>query len=244
MAIFPLIESEPTVQVSDKTRISAVKSFISKDEPAITKVEIEPEAGSGYIDITGTAPINAKNWFLDWAYATAGSKVVSLRITTALLPTPVVATFTKTITIITEADDKLWSEDADLVSIEPDILNWVRPGRATYKDYHRAAQKRILEWFDNIKVWDKNGEAFTKDDITLAIAQEDLKRISTYWALELIYGGITNEPDDVFSKNEQSARKQRKELQSDRSRIRVDYNKDGAQTKDEQYQMRAMRLYR
>jgi hypothetical protein len=167
-------------------------------------------------------------------------KVISLKITTGGAP----VIFTKTITIITEANDKLWSEDADLVSIEPDILNWVRPGRATYKDYHRAAQKRILEWFDNIKVWDKNGEAFTKDDVTLAIAQEDLKRISTYWALELIYGGITNKPDDVFSKNEQSARKQRKELQADRSRIRADYNKDGIQDKGEQYQMRSVRLHR
>lgn len=240
MAIFPLVECEPTVQVFDKTRLSAVKSFVSKDETAITKVEVETEAGAGFIDITGAAPINAKNWYLDWMYSTDGVKVISLKITTSGAP----VIFTKTITIITEANDKLWSEDADLVSIEPDILNWVRPGRATYKDYHRAAQKRILEWFDNIKVWDKNGAAFTKDDITLAIAQEDLKRISTYWALELIYGGITNKPDDVFSKNEQSARKQRKELQADRSRIRADYNKDGIQDKGEQYQMRSMRLHR
>lgn len=244
MAIFPLIEAEPIVQVGDKTRINAVKSFVSKDEPAITKVEIEPESGSGFIDVTGIAPISAKNWFLDWAYATDGVKTITLQITTALLPTPVVATFTKTITILTEADDKLWSDDSDLISIEPDILDWIRPGRATYKDYHRAAQKRILEWFDNIKVWNKDGEVFTKDDITLAIAYEDLKRISTYWSAELIYGGITNKPDDVFSKAEGDMRKQRKELQSDRSRIRADYNKDGAQSKGEEYHIRSIRLTR
>jgi hypothetical protein len=59
--IFPLVESEPIVQVSDKTRLSAVKSFKSNDEPAISLVEIEPESGSGFINVTGS-PINSKNW--------------------------------------------------------------------------------------------------------------------------------------------------------------------------------------
>jgi len=239
MAIFPLVETEPLVQANDKTRLSAVKSFISKDEAAITLVEIEPEAGNGYIDVSGL-PILAKNWFLDWSYATAGAKVVSLRITTDGAP----VVFTKTLTIISAADDKLWSADSDLQILEPDIMSWVRQGRASFLDYHRTAQKRILEWFDNIKVWNKDGQPFTKNDITIAIADEDLKRISIYWTLELIFGGLSNKPDDVFAAKESSYRKSRKELQADRSRIRVDYNLDGTIENTEQYQMRSIRLTR
>lgn len=240
MAIFPLIEAEPIVQVADKTRLSAVKSFISKDEAAITLVEIEPEAGNGFIDVTGSAPLNAKNWFLDWAYATAGAKVISLQITTNATP----VLFTKSITVLDEATDKLWSSDSDLQILEPDILSWVKQGRASFLDVHRTSQKRILEWMDNIKVWNKDGKPFTKDDITLAIADEDLKRISTYWTLELIFGGLSNKPDDVFSKKETDYKKSRKELQGDRSRIRADFNLDGTITDGEQYQFRSIRLTR
>lgn len=238
--IFPLIETESTVQVNDKTRLNCIKSYISKDEAAVTLVEIEPEASAGFIAITGASPIQSKNWFLDWSYATAGSKVVTLRITTNGAP----VTFTKSLTIISEADDKLWSSDADLITHEPDIMNWVRPGRASFLDYHRMAQTRILEWLDNLKVWNKDSEKFTKDDIELAIAYDDLKRISSYWALELIFGGLSNKTDDVFAEKAKEYRASRRELCGDRSRIRADYNKDGETTSNEQYQIKQIRLNR
>lgn len=240
MAIFPLIETEPLVQVNDKTRLSAVKSFISKDSSAITAVEISPDDGEDFLDISGTTPLNAKNWYLDWCYADAGDKTVTLRITTA----DESVEFTKTISIISEEDDKLWSSDSDLQVMEPDILSWVRVGRSSFLDTHRTSQKRILEWLDNIKVWDKNGKPFTKDDIDVVMAAEDLKRISVYWALELIFGGLSNKPDDTFAKKEASYKKSRKELQADRSRIRVDYNKDGTVQDGEQFQIKTMRLTR
>ena len=237
--IFPLIEVEPMLQVADKTRISAIKSFKSIDEAAITLVEIEPEFLAGYIDITGS-PINSKNWFLDWSYATAGTKNITLRITTNGSP----VTFVKSLTVITSADDKLWSTDSDLQFQEPDILNWIRPGRTTFLDIHRSSQRRILEWLDNLKIWDKDGEPFDKDDITLAIAENDLKRISTYWTLETIYGGLSNQPDDVFANKERQYKSSRKELCGDRSRIRADFNKDGIQQSGEQYQIKSIRLGR
>ena len=60
MAIFPHIELEDIVQVNDRTRLSAIKSFVSKDEAAVTLVEIEPESGSGFIDVTGA---KQADWF-------------------------------------------------------------------------------------------------------------------------------------------------------------------------------------
>lgn len=238
--IFPLIETEPVVQVADKTRLSAVKSFKSNDEGAFVSVKIKPEDSGSFINVTGAAPFNSKNWYLDWAYTTSGTKIVTLEIVTATSTT----TFTKTIGVVTEADDKLWSSDDDLVQYEPDIMNWVRAGRASFKDYHRLSQKRILEWLDNIKVWNKDGEPFTKNDITLAIANEDLKRISVFWTLEAIFGGLSNKPDDVFAVKEKAYRASRKEVLADRSRIRADYNKDGVIEKGEQYQLRSIRLSR
>lgn len=238
--IFPLIETEPIVQVNDKTRINCVKSYVSKDEAAVTLVEVEPHTGDGFIAITGSTPINSKNWYLDWSYPTAGTKTITLRITTDGAP----VTFTKSVTIVTEAADKLWSSDADLITHEPDIMNWVRPGRASFLDFHRMAQTRILEWLDNLKVWNKDGEKFTKDDIDLAIAYDDLKRISSYWALELIFGGLSNKTDDVFNEKMKQYRNSRRELCGDRSRIRADYNKDAATSSTEQFQIKQIRLTR
>lgn len=240
MAIFPLIETEPIIQVNDKTRLNCIKSFVSKDEPAVTLVELEPNTGDGYINITGSAPINSKNWYLDWSYSTDGTKTVNLRITTSGAP----VIFSKTLTVITEANDKLWSSDSDLIAIEPDIMNWVRPGRATFLDYHRMSQTRILEWLDNLKIWNKDGEKFTKDDINLVMAYDDLKRISSYWALELIFGGLSNKTDDVFNEKMKQYRNSRRELCGDRSRIRADYDKSGTVTSSEQFQIKHIRMNR
>jgi hypothetical protein len=237
--IFPLLETEPIVQVNDKTRISASKTFIS-DEAPITLVEVEPEVGAGFIDISGSLPLYSKNWNLDWAYATAGTKAITLRVTTDGAP----VVFTKQVVVLTEADDALWSTDEDLMIHEPDILKWVKSGRATYKDYHRMAQTRILEWLDNLKIWNKDGKAFTKADITPAIAKEDLKRISTYWVLELIFAGISNKTDDVFFQKQKAYGGMRKDLQGERSRIRADWNQDGDVDDFEEFRIKSMVLHR
>jgi hypothetical protein len=82
MAIFGVLESDPIVQVSDKIRLKADRSFVSKDEAAITLVEIEPVAGNGFIDVTGSS---SSDWYLDWSYSTDGTAVTSLRITRMVL---------------------------------------------------------------------------------------------------------------------------------------------------------------
>ena len=86
MAIFGVLDFDPVVQVNDKIRLKAIRSFVSKDEAAITLVEIEPVAGNGFIDVTDADP---NELFLDWSYATDGTAVVSLRITTDGAPVTV-----------------------------------------------------------------------------------------------------------------------------------------------------------
>lgn len=189
MAIFGNLILEETVQVDDKTRLDATTSFISKGEAAITLVRIEPEAAAGYITVTGTS---SKDYYLDWQYATDGTKTVSVEITTDGAP----VVFTGTIEVLTAVDDKLFSDDQDLLSIEPDILKYVRPGRNSWLDFHRKAQYLILDHLNDLAFVDTNGDRLTKAAI---VDVDEVKKWSKYTTLALIYEDISNAVDDVFA---------------------------------------------
>jgi hypothetical protein len=60
MAIFPVLELEEKVQVSDKTRLDGQKSFISHGA-AISQVRIKPSKNDAFIDVTAPK-------YLDWQY--------------------------------------------------------------------------------------------------------------------------------------------------------------------------------
>jgi len=62
MAIFPVLETEDRVQISDKTRISCAGSFVAGTSNAITNREIKPGAAETYISVTSAQ-------FLDWQFA-------------------------------------------------------------------------------------------------------------------------------------------------------------------------------
>ena len=190
MAIFGNLRLEPTVQLDDKTRLDASSSFVSKDEAAITLVEIEPFSGSGFIDVTGTS---SRDWYLDWEY-TGGvtrTETVSLRITTDGAP----ITVTTDIDVTNAADDLLFSQDSDLIRHEPDIMSWVVEGRNSYLDIHRRAQSLIIDHFD-IQGWRKrDGSKVEKTD--LADIQE-VKEWSTFAVLKIIMEGRSNSTDDIF----------------------------------------------
>lgn len=188
--IFPNLQLENVVQENDKTRLDATKSFISKDEAAITLVEIEAESGSGFIEVG--APGSPKDWFLDWQYDTAGEKTVSCKVTTD--GTPVTTSFT--LTVLEEDDDNLFSSDSDLTALEHDILKWVPAGRNTFKNYHRKAQSLIMAWIDESGYTDSSGSRLTKDAI---VDKEEVKYWSAALTLSLIYKSISNAIDDVFS---------------------------------------------
>ncbi len=158
MAIFPFIEVGDVEQVDDKLRISGVKSFAAKDEAAISEIEIEPETSEGLISVFSS---NTKNWFLDWEYATEGMKTISIRVTTDGAP----ITVTKTISILSVADDKLFSIDDDLFVFETEILTFVPAGRNTFIYEHRAAQIQILEDLYRIGITDIFGDKLTKDSV-------------------------------------------------------------------------------
>lgn len=221
--IFPKIECDQVVQVNDKFRIDCSKSYISKDEDPITKVEIEPEAGAGFIEVQGT-PISSRNFWLDWEYQTAGTKVISCRITTEIVG-PTVTTVTKSIECLSEADDKLLSSDSDLVAIESDILKYVPEGRSSFNYVHRESQNEILDWLFTNGYMKADTTPYTIDDI---INVSEFKFWSKYSTLRLLYEDFSKAPDDVFM---QKAKRYENMAHTWRHKsvLHIDANGDGVQ---------------
>lgn len=234
MAIFGNIELEAKVQTNDKTRINCSKSFVSKDNPAITLVKIKPEASGSFITVSGS-PVLAKDFVLDWEYTSSGSKTVTLEITAGS-----VETFTKTIEVVTPSADCLYSSDSDLTAIEPDILKWIPAGRNSFLNVHRAAQGLILDWLDSIRVWRDDGTKLTKEDLKLT---DDLKQLSIYTTLELIFMGISNKVDDVFLAKAREYRAKAFDVKN-RGRIQADFDGNGTLEAKEGADMRSFKLVR
>lgn len=232
--IFPNLQLEDVVQVNDKTRLDAGKSFISKDEAAITLVEIEAESGSGFVTVGN--PGTAKDWYLDWQYDTAGTKAATCRITTDGLPTE--SSFT--LEVLSVLDDNLFSSDTDLTALEFDILKWVPQGRSSFKNFHRKAQTMILDWLDENGHTDSSGNRLTKDAI---VNKEEVKSWSACLTLQLIFQSISNDPNDVFSVKDKVYESM---AVSHRNRliIRLDVDGDGEVNANEGVNVRSLGLVR
>lgn len=218
MSIFVDIKSPKTTQVDDKFRISAKDSFVSKDEAAVSLVQIRPSDSDNFIDVTGS---DSDDWYLDWAYTTDGAKNISVRITTDGSP----VTETKSVTVLSEGDDKLFSTDEQLVLIEPDILKYIPQGRNSWKNIHRLAQSEILEWLYTNGYLKTNGKRLTKDEV---INVDEVSYWSRYIVLRYIFRSLSNAIDDIYA--------QKAELYENwehhwrhKSVLKLDWNGDGEQ---------------
>jgi hypothetical protein len=222
MAIFPIIETESVIQVGDKVRIDASKSFTSKDEDPIHEVEIMPEAGGDWVSVY--VANNPSAWFLDWSYAGSSRTVTvscRIRVDGAMGPTQVV---TKTISVVSAADDKLFSADSDLTALEPDVLKWVKSGRSSFLDVHRMAQSKIIEWMDEAGYRNEDGSKVSKNEL---LDLSEVRPWSRDLTLSLIFFGISNQVDDVFSQKSKFYSSQAKD-RADRAVLAWDFNKDGS----------------
>lgn len=92
--------------------------------------------------------------------------------------------------------DMLFSNDSDLVLHRSDILEWVRDGRNSFKDYHRRAQDLIIANLDEEGFIDIDGDPF---DINNIIDEEEFRQWATFLTLRLIFTDISRAPDDTFS---------------------------------------------
>jgi hypothetical protein len=215
--IFPHLDFEKIVQVNDKTRLDATKTFLSPNSNPIQVLEIRPEDSEIFYNVT-----TAK--YLDWSYATDGEKTVTLRITTGVdimtLDAPV--DFQYELTVLSEENDNLFSNDNDLIQYEDDILKYVRKGRNTFLDKHRAAQSFILSELDRRRIVNRDGTRITKDQIKNI---EEVREWSRFYTLYIIFKSLSNAVDDVFS---QAFYLKRAQEAQNFAIIRLDLNKDGS----------------
>ena len=220
--LFPKIGAESVLQVNDKTRISGTRSYVSKDEAALTVVEIEPETGAGFIDVFSTS---YKNWYLDYEYATDGAKVVTLRVDNG--STPVTSSFT--INVLTVADDNLFSSDDDISTVKTDVLRWLPSGKSSFKYVHRRAQTELMKFFDSIGKTDIDGLELTKAAI---VDINEVKLWSTYLSLMLISNDFQNDVDDVFRAQVEGFNSEMLRWRKD-AFVRLDIDGDGIVNKHE-----------
>lgn len=220
MAIFPVIEADEVVQVDDKFRISAAKSYVAKGTDAITNVEIEPDAGAGFVSVF--AP-RVADWFLDWQYDSEGDKIITCRITSGVSPNEVVESTSLTLECLSSLEDKLLSSDQDLVAIESKILSWVPVGRNSFKYAHREAQRQILEWLWTNGFTKIDGSRITTEEI---LDIEEFRFWSRYVTLRLIFNDLSNAVDDIFDKKSK-AYKNEEFLWRNKAALKLDWNGDG-----------------
>ena len=212
--IFIQVKNEGTIQVGDKTRIDCEATFLSPDEAAITAFTITPESGGDAIDVLS-------NKRLDWAYLTEGEKTITVSVTTDGVAT----TKEITVNVLTEAEDRLFSSDQDLTSHEADIYRLLRPGRASFLDFHRLSQKIIMDDLDQRGLTDLQGNRLTKDDL---FDIEEVREWSKYQTLANIFKSVQSEIDDVYAEKSKMFQDMA-DRQKTRATIRLDVDQDGVE---------------
>lgn len=127
------------------------------------------------------------------------------------------------ISVYSVEGDGLFSDDSEIEVEEPEIRKYVKPGRNTYKDYHRQAQKKILEWLDRQGFVNIYEDKFTKNDIKDIT---EVREWSRYMVLRMIFEGIKNAVADVFQ-NKRDYYSAEEIAARNRARLRIDTDNDG-----------------
>lgn len=228
---FVQIDTDSVLQVGEKFRIDVSKSFGTPDHAAITAVRIKPSATDSFIDVFST---KQSDWHTDWIYQTSGSKQITVEIEDGT------DTFTGTynLTVLTSAEDKLLSNDQDLISVEPEILKWLHKYRNNYNWAHRRAQKEILEqlYKDGRRTYEN--EKYTKAHI---LDIEEFRQWSTFLTLRIIFNSISNSIDDFFAKKSKDYLKDEHNWRT-KSYLKIDRNADGEAGLDEAYNINHVEL--
>jgi len=229
--LFPKLTLETVLQVDDKTRLDSTLSFSTNDE-TITDVEIQPEASESFISIYNT---DSEKWYLDWAYETDGVKTVQIRLTSAL------GTRTKSysITVLTEAEDALFSSDNDLYPYEPNIDKYLPRGKNSFIYAHRASQVKILAYLDEQRIWKDDRSRYTKEDI---VDKEEFRRWSLFQTLLIIFESGQVSTADIFQEKKLEYENEMRQARN-RASLRLDSDGDG-NVDEVPYNIRTTRLYR
>jgi len=232
------IDTEKVIQQNDRLRINLKKSAGTNDHPVVTKVEVKPEGAGSFVQVSDNMiPLDNSRWFLDWEYATTGSKVITAKFTFADLSE---LTKDMAISCISEVDDGLFSSDDDLKIHENDISEFMKPGKTSFKNFHRRAQTLIIEELDR--------KGFRNDDKTKVgkaqlLDKYEFKGWSTFLAMRLIFESVSNAKDDIFRIKSQAYANCEKDAK-DKAFLVYDTNKDGQLTEVDTKTIGSIEAYR
>jgi len=215
MARFPQLFTELLARVDDSIRLDATHSFASNE--VITNVEIETAAAAGFVSVFNAG--DSRLWYLDFAYSTAGTKVVSTRVTSSAGST----TSFKNIEIKVAADDIVLSDDNDLFNHEPQIINWLPAGKTSWLYVHRLAKDIVLNDLAERRVFNSEGKRLT---IANLVDKIEFKEWSKFETLALVFESLSNQVGDIFAEKAVKYGKLRDNAKS-LSTLRYDVDGDG-----------------
>lgn len=203
------------VQVDEKFRIDCTKTFVHPGNHSIQSMTVEVEGGGDSFTITSDK-------FLDYAYSTSGTKTITV---TVVHTGQGHANVTKTASILvkTAAEEKLFSNDSDLISHEVDILNYLPEYKADYKYAHRLAQETILNDLNERGIRDKNDNRLTAAAV---VDIEEVRQWSKFKTLSYIFESLSNAIDDIFA-DKASRYRNMASAAAGKCIVRLDTNSDG-----------------
>jgi hypothetical protein len=223
--IFPYATTENKIQIFEKIRIDASKTF-SPDE-AITKIE--------FLVDTLIFDITAKK-IIDYAFITPGQKLCEIKGYTATTS----QVFTFTIDVKTSAQEKLLSNDSDLMKHQHDLYKYLPESRNNFNYAHRRALSIILSDLDDQGFVLKDQSKVTENEI---LDISEFKELSIFTALRLIFADFSNIKDDLYDKKSSYYEKYER-LAKLRCVQRIDFNKDGIITGLDIIDKTTIRAYR
>lgn len=219
------------IQIDEKMRIDASRTFLHPGDANISSITIQPETGADTYTVT-------TDKYLDYAYDSAGTKTITVTLNHTGQGGSV--TKTDTIEVVTEASENLFSVDADIISHEPDILNYLPEYKADYRYVHRLAQDRILTSLDERGITDNDGNRIVAADVKDI---EECNDWSKFLALQYIFESLSNAIDDIFHEKAMRYREMARQA-SNRAFLRLDYDGDGTLEKTERGSAVSGRIYR
>lgn len=219
-----LLTDEVLIQ-GDKVCLNCAASFATPDEEGELAFSIKADADSDFIE--------AYEGKLNWLYSTAGDKTVTVKVSN----TTGDQEFEFPVTVVTLASLKLFSTDAELIQYEPNIFDYMQFRWSSFNLFHFRAQKTILNWLDEKRIWNQEGEKLTPAAI---LDMTEVRDLSAALALQYIFESSTTQVGDIYStkatlyQGEVSKRMQK-------ATLRLDVNGDSVEDKVDDLSIRLVR---
>jgi len=223
--IFPNLILDSIVQEADKIRFDASRVF-AVEGVEITDINIYPDFVGTPATVLDVYVANCpEDWYLDWAYSTAGDYTVRVEVVTLANGSE---TKDYSVSAITAAEDALFSSDEQIFAREPELKRYIPAGRNSFKYMHRLAQKEMLDYMYRNGIINPDGTQIEKTQLI----GDKLDQWAIYEVLLLIYQDIKNSNAEAFNEKLVDYSEKRADARK-RYIIQYDSNKDGNVDEDD-----------